>query len=308
VSLVARLPQIYDEPFGDISAIPTFTVCAEARKTVTVALSGDGGDEALAGYRRYAFQSIGDGVRRVLPAALRQGVFGPLASLYPHASWLPQMLRAKSTLRELSLDSASAYARMSSALPQDVRLELISGDFQRALGGYDSRDVVRVPFEVDAPLDSLQRAQYADLMTYLPGDILTKVDRASMANSLEVRSPMLDPEFVGLSFYLPSSEKLGRAGGKAILKRAMAPYLPEDLLYRKKQGFTVPLAQWLRGPLKPNVLELAQSSRLRDSGVVDMSTVSRMTREHLSGSRDHSKGIWLTWVFDAFLAQRAQMS
>ena len=309
ISLVGRLAQIYDEPFGDISAIPTFTVCAEARKAVTVALSGDGGDEALAGYRRYAFQSKSDGIRAHLGPTVRRRLFGPLAAAYPYAAWLPRPLRAKSTLRELSMDSASAYARMACVLPEEQRLELLSGDFRKALDGYDASEVVRTPFNVSAPLDSLQRAQYADLMTYLPGDILTKVDRASMANSLELRSPMLDPEFVAMSFFLPASEKLSRThGGKAILKRAMEPYLPNQLLYRKKQGFTVPVAKWLRGPLRPGLAQLPSSPRLQGSGLFEMSTLQRMVNEHLDGLRDHSQGLWLIWVFDAFLAQTAQAS
>jgi asparagine synthase (glutamine-hydrolysing) len=160
---------------------------------------------------------------------------------------------------------------------------------------------------VDAPLDPLQRAQYADLMTYLPGDILTKVDRASMANSLELRSPMLDPEFVAMSFFLPPAVKLSRMnGGKMILKRAMKPYLPHDLLYRRKQGFTVPLARWLRGPLRSELLQLERSPRLRGCGMIDTATIARMAAEHLGGFQDHSKGLWLAWVFDAFMAKSAQ--
>jgi asparagine synthase (glutamine-hydrolysing) len=225
-----------------------------------------------------------------------------LAALYPHASWLPRYLRAKATFTELSLDAADAYARMVSALPQDLRTQLLTGDFRRSLGGYDSRDVVRDHFNVDAPLDALQRAQYADVMTYLPGDILTKVDRASMANSLELRAPLLDPEFFTWSFALAPALKLSpQAGGKAILKKAMEPYLSRDLLYRPKQGFTVPLAEWLRGPLRNNVMELAQSPRLRESGMIDIGMVNRMTEAHVTGRRDYSKPLWLTWVFDAFL-------
>lgn len=303
-SLLPRLPQIYDEPFGDISAIPTFAVCEQARKFVTVALSGDGGDEALAGYRRYGFHWKEEAVRSHIPPALRRGLFGSLAVLYPHASWLPRALRARATFTELSLDAADAYARMVSALPQDLRTQLLTGDFRRSLGGYDSCDVVREHFNVDAPLDALQRAQYADVMTYLPGDILTKVDRASMANSLELRAPLLDPEFFTWSFSLAPALKLSpQRGGKAILKKAMEPYLSADLLYRPKQGFTVPLAQWLRGPLRGNVAELAQSPRLRDSGMINVEAVGRMAQAHIAGRRDFSKPLWLAWVFDAFLAQ-----
>lgn len=301
-SLLARLPAIFDEPFGDISAIPTFAVCAQARKSVTVALSGDGGDEALAGYRRYAFHLAEERIRGLVPAMIRRQVLGAMATIYPHASWLPRPLRAKTTLRELSLDPASAYARIVSYLTDDVRHPLLTQDFRTSLNGYDSSDVVRTHFAVDAPLDPLKRAQYADLMTYLPGDILTKIDRTSMANSLELRAPLLDPEFFAWAVALPPGAKLSRrGGGKAILKQAMEPYLSNELLYRTKQGFTVPLAQWLRGPLRQEMLDLATKPQLRDSGMINMATLAHMTASHAAGHRDYSKPLWLVWVFDAFL-------
>jgi asparagine synthase (glutamine-hydrolysing) len=303
-SLIPRLPQIYDEPFGDISALPTFAVCAQARQSVTVALSGDGGDEALAGYRRYAFHQAEERIRARIPGPVRRHVFGPLSAVYPHASWAPRPLRAKTTLRELSMSSADAYAAIVSALPHDVRDALLTRDFRKSLGGYDSADVVREHFNVDAPLDPVQRAQYTDIMTYLPGDILTKVDRASMANSLELRSPLLDPDFFAWAFALPATEKLTRnGGGKSVLKAAMEPYLPNDLLYRPKQGFTIPLASWLRGPLREQMFDLSTSVRLRDSGVINMPALARMAAAHAAGQRDFSKPLWLIWVFDAFLGR-----
>jgi asparagine synthase (glutamine-hydrolysing) len=303
--LMQRLPGIYDEPFGDVSALPTYAVCAQARRSVTVALSGDGGDEVLAGYRRYAFHCAGERLRARLPAAVRRKVLGPLGRAYPRAAWLPRPLRAKSTLNELSLDSAEAYARIVSALPAELRGALTTPEFRARLGGYDSAAVVRDAFQVDAPLDPLQRAQYADLTTYLPGDILTKVDRASMAHGLELRAPMLDVDFASWSFALPPRDKLNRAGGgKAILKRAMERYLPRDLLYRPKQGFTIPLAEWFRGPLRDQVRGLAESPALQDSGVLDLRRVRRLAAGHLGGLEDHSKALWLVWVLDAFLARR----
>lgn len=304
-SLLNRLPEIYDEPFGDVSAIPTFAVCEHARRFVTVALSGDGGDEVLAGYRRYAFHSAGERVRAHVPGALRRSAFGGLANAYPKADWLPRPLRAKTTFQELALDSAEGYVRMVSALPEEVRRQLTSAPFRRELGGYDPGDIVRSAYNVAAPLDPLQRAQYADLTTYLPGDILTKADRASMANSLELRAPMLDVDFSTWSFGLPPGEKLSRrCGGKAILKRAMERYLPGELLYRPKQGFTVPIARWFRGALRHEVLALAANPALRDSGVVDCPTVSAWAERHVSGMQDRSKPLWLVWVFNAFLSHR----
>jgi asparagine synthase (glutamine-hydrolysing) len=194
---------------------------------------------------------------------------------------------------------------MVCALPAEVRQGLLTPGFRESLGGYDSADVVRAHFNVDAPLDALQRAQYADVMTYLPGDILVKVDRASMANSLELRAPMLDQDFFAWAFARPPEEKIAGMEGKAILKQAMEPYLPRDLLYRPKQGFTVPLARWFRQALREDILALADSPRLRESGIVDTANVAAMAAAHVRGARDNSKALWLAWSFDAFLRARA---
>jgi len=299
-SLLPRLPEIYDEPFGDVSAIPTFAVCALARRHVTVALTGDGGDEALAGYRRYRFHLIAERARRWIPRRTRPAL-AALARHYPQPAWLPRPLRARSTLTEWSLDPADAYARMVCALPDEVRRGLLTPDFRRSLGGYESADVVRDHFNVAAPLDTLQRAQYADVMTYLPGDILVKVDRASMANSLELRAPMLDQDFFAWAFAQPPEAKIAGAEGKAILKHALEPYLPHDLLYRPKQGFTVPLADWFRHALRADILALADSPWLRESGIVDTDRVAAMAAAHVRGAKDNSKALWLAWSFDAFL-------
>lgn len=308
-SLLPRLPGIYDEPFGDISALPTFAVCKLARQSVKAALTGDGGDEILGGYRRYAFFASQMRARRWLPDKLRGPLFSLLADIYPHGARLPRMLRAKTTFRELSLSPADAYLRMVSALPEEIRAQFLSRDFRSGLGGYDSGDVVRQHFNVDAPLDMLQRAQYTDIMTYLPGDILTKVDRASMANSLELRAPFLDQELSDWAFSLPDELKLRRgAGGKAVLKKAMEEFLPHDLLYRSKKGFTVPVAQWFRGPLRENVRALAHGAHLKDSGFFDTVAIEKMAEAHIGGSRDFSKPLWLLWVFGSFLEHAAQAS
>lgn len=306
-SLLPRLTGIYDEPFGDVSALPTFAVCALAAQSVKVALTGDGGDEVLAGYRRYGFLLAQMRLRRFLPDGLRAGLFARLADLYPHASRLPRMLRAKTTLRELSLSPAEAYLRMVSALPIEVRAPFQSGDFHASLGDYDSGAVVRRHFDTAAPLDTLQRAQYTDIMTYLPGDILTKVDRASMAHSLELRAPFLDQELAAWAFALPDSCKRRRgAGGKAILKKAMEDFLPADILYRPKQGFTVPVAAWFRGPLRESVRALAHSEALSGCGFFNLDVVGKMAQSHIAGQRDYSKPLWLLWVFDSFLRHAAR--
>ncbi|MBN9590194.1 MAG: asparagine synthase (glutamine-hydrolyzing) [Alphaproteobacteria bacterium 64-11] len=303
-SLLPRLPEIYDEPFGDVSAIPTFAVCVLARRHVTVALTGDGGDEALAGYRRYRFHLLAGQARRWIPRWMRPAL-AAVAGRYPQPAWLPRPLRARATLTEWSLDPADAYVRMVSALPREVRAALLTPAFRESLDGYDSAAVVRDHFNVDAPLDPLQRAQYADVMTYLPGDILVKVDRASMANSLELRAPMLDQDFFAWAFAQTPQAKIAGVEGKAILKQAMEPYLPRDLLYRPKQGFTVPLAHWFRHALRDDILALAESPWLRESGMVETGRVAAMARAHVRGAQDHSKALWLVWSFDAFLRYHA---
>jgi asparagine synthase (glutamine-hydrolysing) len=301
VSLLSKLPWMFDEPFGDSSAIPTYYVSAETSRFVKVCLSGDGGDEALAGYRRYAFHVAEERVRAWLPPGIRKSVFGLAASLYPKADWAPRALRAKTTLRELSLDPATAYFNILAALPDSQRLALYAGDFGQALGGYDPKEIVARHFSAVPHLDPLQRAQYVDANVYLPGDILVKVDRTSMANSLEVRAPFLDHEFMSWAFALPMHLKLDGRQGKALLKRAMEPLLPRDLLYRPKQGFSVPMSQWLRGPLRQLVADLAQSPTLSSFGMFDMAEISARAEAHLSGGRDHSKSLWLLLVFESFL-------
>jgi asparagine synthase (glutamine-hydrolysing) len=304
--LAARLPAVFDEPFGDVSAVPSLAVCAHARTGVTVALTGDGGDEALAGYRRYGFHLAQEPFRRALPAAVRARTLRPLSEAFPRGAWLPKPLRARTSLKELSLDAAGAYARMAQASPAEVRERLLSRDFRRSLGGYDADELVRAAYDVDAPLDPLQRAQYADVVTYLPGDILVKTDRTSMANSLELRSPMLDPEFFAAGFNLPPRLKRDRRrGGKALLKAGLEAYLPRETLYRPKTGFAPPVSAWLRGPLRGTILALADNATLRDSGLVDLPELRRMAHAHARGLEDNAKPLWLAWVFAAFLEHAA---
>src|SRR5579862_5888302 len=194
--LLDRLVTFYDEPFADSSALPTYLVCALARERVTVALSGDGGDEVFAGYRRYFWHQNEQSVRSLLPDRLRSPLFGTLGALYPKLDWAPRPLRAKATLQNLARNASEAYFNSICAVPEGVRERLFAPAQRRELGGYRPIDVLRGHMERAGTDDSLSQIQYADMKTYLPGDILTKVDRASMATSLEVRVPLLDHEFV----------------------------------------------------------------------------------------------------------------
>jgi asparagine synthase (glutamine-hydrolysing) len=297
--LVDQLADLYDEPYADSSAMPTYRVCELARKRVTVALSGDGGDENWAGYRRYRWHVYEERFRRALPAGLRRPLFGVLGRVYPKADWAPKVLRAKSTFEALARDSVEGYFHGVSILGDDLRRRLFSDGFRKRLSGYQAIEVLRRHAE-RAPEDPLSRVQYLDLKTYLVGDILTKVDRASMAHSLEVRVPILDHELVEWVASLPPETKLRGREGKYLFKKALEPYLPEDLLYRPKMGFAVPLASWFRGPLRERVRQVTESDALLDTGVFEPGFLRRMVDEHQSGVRDFSAALWSVLMFESF--------
>jgi asparagine synthase (glutamine-hydrolysing) len=301
--LLDRLATIYDEPFGDSSAIPTFRVCAMARENVTVALSGDGGDEVFAGYRRYRWHCFEERVRRVVPASLRRPVFGLAGVLYPKLDWAPRPLRAKATLQELARDTVEAYFSSVSICGTELRRRLFSTDLTRELQGYDGVEVLRSHMRRCDSEDALSQVQYADFKTYLPGDILTKVDRASMASSLEVRVPLLDHTLVEWAARLPSHLKLHGRKGKHVFKTALEPHVSKEVLYRPKQGFAVPLAASFRGPLCRRLREALLGPVLRESGLFDTGTITTLFDQHQSGERDHSAALWTLSMMEAFLRQ-----
>ncbi len=300
-ALIDKIPGIYDEPFADSSSIPTYRVCELARRHVTVALSGDGGDEIFAGYRRYRWHMHEEAVRGRIPAALRRGVFGPAGALYPKMDWAPKIFRAKSTLQAIARDSLDAYLHSVSILPNDLHGRLFSESFRRELQGYTSLEVFRRHLKTCDSDDPLTMIQYLDMKTYLPGDILTKVDRASMAHSLEVRVPILDADLAEWSGTVPSSLKLKAGEGKYIFKKALEPTVPDSILYRDKMGFAVPLASWFRGPLRDTVRDRLTGDVLSRSGIFDMSFIEGLVTQHVTGRRDHSSPIWALLVFEGFL-------
>lgn len=301
--LVDRLANMYDEPFADSSAMPTYRVCELARKRVTVALSGDGGDEIFAGYRRYRWHDYEERVRGVLPDAIRKPLFGFLGAAYPKMDWAPKPLRAKSTLQAIGRDTVGGFFHSVSVLYDGVRQPIYSDAFRNDLQGYHAREVLDNVM-ADAPADDhTSRVQYADLKTYLPGDILTKVDRASMAHSLEVRVPLLDHKFVEWSARLPSALKLRGREGKYIFKKALEPHLGNDILYRSKMGFSVPLGTWFRGPLRERVETALCGETLADTGMFDVNQLKTIVSEHQSGVREHSAVMWALLMFESFLRQ-----
>ncbi len=300
-SLLDILAGLYDEPYADSSALPTYRVCELAKQQVTVALSGDGGDENLAGYRRYRWHVYEDRMRGLLPDAVRKPLFGLMGSVYPKADWAPKIFRAKSTLESIARDSVEGYFHSVSVNSNELRRRLFSVALTKELQGYQAVEVFRRHLQ-DAPSgDPQSLVQYLDIKTYLPGDILTKVDRASMAHALEVRVPLLDHKLVEWCASLPPGLKLNRREGKYIFKKALEPYLPNDILYRPKMGFAVPLAGWFRGALKDKIRHSLLSGALPDSGYFDHGFLRHLVDQHQSGLRDYSAPIWSLLMFARFL-------
>ena len=300
-SLIDELAHLYDEPYADSSAMPTYRVCQLARQNVTVALSGDGGDENFAGYRRYRWHSYEEKMRAALPLGVRRPLFGALGRGYPKADWAPKVLRAKTTFEAMARDSVEGYFHGVSVCSNALRSQLFSPELKRQLQGYSAVEVLRRHDANNPGRDAVSRVQYLDMKTYLPGDILTKVDRASMAHALEVRVPLLDHQLVEWVSGLPVDMKLKGSEGKHILKTALQPYLPHDILYRKKMGFSIPLSEWFRGPLLQRLRAAVLSPRLLDTGLFNAAFLAEMVDQHASGRRDYGAVLWSVLMFEAFL-------
>lgn len=295
IDLLPTLAWHYDEPFADSSAVPTYYVSQVARQHVTVALSGDGGDENFAGYRRYKLTAREQQLREYVPGLIRGPVFGRLGEWYPKLGWAPRMFRAKSTFQSLARDLVDGYFHgIACYCPPNLRSSLLNGDATRSLNGYDPADVLRYHYDrADSP-DPLSRIQYVDIKTYLVDDILTKVDRASMAHSLEVRCPLLDHKLMELIAQIPSNLKLRNGQGKYIFKKALKGMVPESTLYRPKKGFAIPVAEWFRGELSGFANDMLFG---RDHDLLNRAFLQRCWTEHQQRRRDWSALLWSVMMF-----------
>ena len=291
IQVVEKLAWHYDEPFADSSAVPTYYVSETARHKVTVALSGDGGDENFAGYRRYYFDLRENLIRGLLPSFLRRPMFKALGHLYPKADYLPQVFRGKAFLSNLARDPVDAYFASVSAFRDDEKASILNSEVSGLLSDYRTADLFHQVYGRAPAPDHLSRIQYLDIKTYLCEDILTKVDRASMAVSLEVRCPVLDHVFMEYVARIPSELKLVGTRGKHIFKKALTRHLPDDILTRPKMGFGVPIAEWLRKDLRTYgralVLEGEATRRYLRHDFVET-----LWKEHASSARNHSTELW----------------
>jgi len=289
------LLEYFDEPFADSSSIPTFAVCREAAKDIIVVLSGDGGDENFAGYRRYSMAACENWIRPKFPRWMQRSLLRFLAWAYPKADWLPQIFRGKSTFINLSVDSEEAHYYSMSSVREPFKKMVLSPEVQRELKGYRSLEEFHKYYARATCPDLLKKIFYTDIKMYLSGDILTKVDMASMAHSLEVRVPILDHLVIEYAFQIPTQLKLQRTCGKYIFKKMLEEFLDRDILYRRKMGFSIPLASWLRKDLCP----IFESRILHGEHLpyFDYKAIERLYREHLSKWRNNQEVLWNILVF-----------
>ena len=283
--------------------MPTYRVCELARETVTVALSGDGADEAFAGYRRHRFQYQGERFRSLIPDSIRQPLFGTLGRFYPKADWAPRALRAKSTFLELAQNGAEAYAASVGVTPHAMRQRLYTADMRAALAGHRAEDRYVSAMNNAPAREPLDRAQYADMKIWLPGDILTKTDRMSMAVGLEAREPLLDHRLMEFAGRLPVNQRIRGNSGKYLMKKAMEAYLPQDILYRQKMGFVTPITDWFRGPLAGEASAVAGGSAIARTGLFDLKAMGKAASDHRTGIADNGRLLWQLVMLDKALSR-----
>jgi asparagine synthase (glutamine-hydrolysing) len=297
IPVIEELAWHYDEPFADSSAIPTYYVSKTARNHVTVSLSGDGGDENFAGYRRYYFDVRENVVRNLVPASLRKPFFAGLGKLYPKADYLPQIFRGKAFISNVARDAVDAYFFSVSAFYEDQKAEILNPGVIQSLGGYRTLDLFYDIYEKAPAEDHLSKIQYLDIKTYLCEDILTKVDRASMAVSLEVRCPLLDHIFMEYVARIPSNLKLVGTNGKHIFKKALERYLPSDIINRRKMGFGVPILEWLRKDLKGYAEGLVLDGEATQL-FLRSQNLEKMWSEHQKGYRNWATELWIVMMLN----------
>lgn len=302
-SLIDMLAHHFDEPFADASALPTYRVCQLARENVTVALSGDGADEAMAGYRRHVFHHGEERIRHLIPQGLRGPLFGFIGNIYPKADWAPRPFRAKSTLLSLARSGAHGYAEAVGVTPLVTRHRLYSKRALAYLGDYHAESHMNALMAGAPARSGLDAAQYADMKLWLPGDILTKLDRTSMAVGLEAREPLLDHRLMEFAASLPENMRVRGGQGKYLMKHTMQRYLPKEILYRPKMGFVTPIATWLRGPLAENARALASSATIAHLDWFDGAAVAKLADDHIAGRSDHSRTLWQMIMLEKSLSR-----
>jgi asparagine synthase (glutamine-hydrolysing) len=292
MEVLPLLVEHYGEPYADSSAIPTYYVARETRKHVTVALNGDGGDEAFAGYERYAAMQLAERYHR-LPAALRKLAIQPAIGLLPSSETSRSRIRdAKRFIQAASLPKRERYMRWVSVFDTQAKQDLYSDDFAQEMANVHPSSLLDPWFARANGSGIVDAALLTDIMTYLPNDLLVKVDIASMAVSLEARSPFLDHHVIEFAASLPERFKLRGLTTKYLLKKVLHKLLPAENLERRKMGFGVPIGHWFRGQMQPFLRETLLSEKALSRGLFKPNSVKQMIELHTRGERDFAHQLW----------------
>jgi asparagine synthase (glutamine-hydrolysing) len=295
--LFDHLMPFMDDPIGDFSIFPTYLVSRHARQHVTVSLSGDGGDELFGGYETYLAQEKARQWQRV-PAALRQRVLEPfIRALNPTRKKKGLVNKAKRFVEGLEHPPSLGHARWRLFVGESMRHQLFTEEALREMPTPVGEHIERLA-GLARGRDDLDRALYIDLRSYLVDNCLVKVDRMSMAASLEARVPFLDKDLVEMAFQIPSRLKVARGRTKILLKQVASRHVPRDCIYRPKEGFSVPIKHWLKSDLRPRMEDLLSPVRLREAGLFNVGTVERLKAEHLADRANHSHILWSMMVFE----------
>jgi len=292
MEILPTLVEHYGEPFADSSAIPSYYVSRETRRYVTVALNGDGGDECFAGYQRYAAMNIAQKYAN-LPAALRERVIAPVIGVLPGFEARQNPLRkAKRFVASASRPPVERYLRWISAFDEDAKQNLYSDDFRNQTASFRTARFLEPWFAKANGAGIVDASLLTDTMTYLPNDLLVKMDIASMAVSLEARSPFLDHHLMEFAASLPEKMKLRGLTTKYLLKRVLKELVPEENLTRTKMGFGVPIGYWFRGPMQPFLRETLFSAKALSRGLFNADNVRQIVEQHVKGQKDYSNRLW----------------
>jgi asparagine synthase (glutamine-hydrolysing) len=306
LSLIDIVVDVYDEPFADNSAIPMLILSKMTREKVKVALSGDGSDELLFGYRNYQMLNMEEKLRDILPQKLTKTLFGFLAKYYPKLDNAPRFMRAKSTFQALSNDPITSFHNAMSLSDTSTLSKLYSYHFINKLAGYSSLKQFHLLAEEVDNLSTLKKVQYIDFKTYLPGDILTKVDRASMANSLEVRVPFLDYKLVEWGLGLSETLNLKGTKVKQVLTNSLKGLVPKFVLERDKMGFTSPLDEWIRQIPQENLEKRILSDFLVSQNIFNISELKNLITQHQTRVVNNGVLIWALLILEAFLRKQCK--
>lgn len=299
MSLFDHLMYFLDDPIGDFSIFPTYLVSRHARKHVTVALSGDGGDELFGGYETYLAEAKAQQYTRV-PASLRKKLIEPFVrSLKPRSAKKGLVNKTKRFVEGLEHSEDLSHARWRIFIGESLKRELFTSEALEELTTPTGSHILEL-FGRAGNRQDLNKSLYVDLKSYLCDNCLVKVDRMSMAVSLEARVPYLDKEMVELAFRLPESLKVANGQTKVLLKKVAARYVPRDCIYRPKEGFSIPIKTWLNAELRPLIEELLNSKEIEKEGLFQASTIERLKQEHLAGVANHSHILWALMVFQAW--------